>query len=467
MDLTRKVRQDRRRQKKRQRRAYRKQRSQRRRPRPDYRKTFLDCQRHFLTPLFWRVAHAAAKPFGGYRWKLMPLVMVAILMLFMTSRSAGERFEEARQYWTCMAPGRRRVGKTVEGFLAALERLPRRVLKAMSKHLRGRVEQVLGPCWEVDGWKPFGVDGSRLDLPRYTELERRFGNAGTEGAAPQLWVTTLVHLGTGVLWSWRLGRSNASEQHHFRRLLQTLPEKGLAVTDAGFCGYDTWREVMKAKRHFLIRLSGGFQLYADFTVQPDFQQGIVYMWPARQPRKRPLRLRLIRLPGKEGRKHDVWLVTNVMDPNRLSVETASKLFRMRWEQEVFYRSYKRTLANVKLSSRTPRQAIREAELALLATQLFLAQSSWAVHRSGSTRRASAAEAARQIRRELRDLLRGRLRLGYLKRLAKAVREHRPNRTSSKEHRYWPGKKHNPPGPPKIITMTVEQKQQLQQQLKAA
>ncbi len=70
---------------------------------------------------------------------------------------------------------------------------------------------------------------------------------------------------------------------------------------------------------------------------------------------------------------DVWLFTNVEDPKRLSVETAGTFYRWRWENEGFFRTYKRTLNKVKLMSRTVRSVHREAEASMIATQLLLCQ----------------------------------------------------------------------------------------------
>ena len=353
--------QARKRQQKNVRRQKRKQKKARRpwRPRADYRKNWLDCQRHFLTSMFWKAGHAVAKGFGGYRWNLLPLVMVAILTMFLTASSAGERFEEAREYWTRMNPNRRRVGKTFAGFQAALARLPRRALKAMQPQLRDRIAEVLKDRWEEMSWEPFACDGSRLRLPRYTDLERRFGTAG-KGDFPQMWVTCLVHLLTGVPWSWKFGKGKASERDHLLQLIDTLPERALLMADAGFTGYRTWSTLMQRNRHFLIRLSSSCRFYADYQVKYDFKEGKAYLW---QKGKKPLELRLIRLPGHQGKrtkgaKHDLWLVTNVMEPTRLSRATAGIMYRMRWEQEVFYRSYKCTLRQAKLSSRTVRQVVR-------------------------------------------------------------------------------------------------------------
>jgi len=442
----------------------------RRKRRPNYRKTLLDCQREFLTPTAWKACHQAAPTFQARRWKLMPLLMVGMLMLFLTAPCRGERFEEARQLWTAMMPNRRRVGQTLSGFLDALERVPRSAVRAMYPQIRRQTRELVKEDWEVHGWTPFGVDGSRKDLPRCAKLERAFGIDG-KGNNPQMWITSLVHLKTGVPWAWRFGRQDASERHHFLQLLDTLPERSLVVADAGFTGYDVWAELDRREVCFLIRLSSLVTLYADFEVREDFQQGIVYLWLKTKPHQKPLKLRLIRLQGKkdeQGRKQDVWLATNVLDPAQLSHRMASDFFRMRWEQEVFYRTYKCTLKQAKLSSRSVRQVTREAELAMLATQLLLAQATWATQRAGSPTRASATKALRQIRREFRDVGKRGLREGYLKRLGRAVREHRPHRTSSKQHRSWPRKRpHKLPGPPKIIRLTAELKFRFEQELGAA
>ena len=442
------------------------QRRQRARPAHplNYQSTFLHCQSGFLTPTLWKAAHGAARPFRAARWQLVPLVMVGMLMVLLTAQTIQERFEQARELWARLRPGRRRPGRTVRGFRQALGRLPRRVFKAMAPVLRDRVAAVLEPLWWVGGWVPFGVDGSRLSLARTASLERRFGRGSNAGSGPQLWLTTLVHLASGALWSWQVGRAKASERRHAQALMHTLPERSVLVADAGFVGYALWRALAEAGHAFLIRLRSGIYLYADFEVSPDFAEGMVYLWPKTRPRRKPLALRLIRLPGRRG-ESDVWLATNVLDSTRLSRKTASTLFRMRWEHELFFRAYKCTLQQAKLWSRSVHQVIREMEVALLTTQVFLAQAAWAVWRRGGGRGVSVAEGLRQIRRELRDVLKRGLRAGYLKRLGEAAREDRPGRTSSKTHRQWPQKKrHRPPGPPEIIRLSTSLKRQLEKDL---
>jgi IS5 family transposase len=53
-----------------------------------------------------------------------------------------------------------------------------------------------------------------------------------------VWVTAFVHLGTGLLWSWRLGPGNADERQHLLQLLHTLPARALIIADAAYMGYE-------------------------------------------------------------------------------------------------------------------------------------------------------------------------------------------------------------------------------------
>ena len=99
-------------------------------------------------------------------------------------------------------------------------------------------------------------------------------------------------------------------------------------------------------------------------------EGLVYYWPQKVQKEAlpPLAVRLWRLRGERG---DIWLITNVLDEQRLPRQTAGKFYWWRWRNEGLFRTYKRTLGKVKLMSRTVVQVHREAEGSLLATQLLL------------------------------------------------------------------------------------------------
>src|SRR5271157_3423977 len=69
----------------------------------------------------------------------------------------------------------------------------------------------------------------------------------------------------------------------------------------------------------------------------------------------------------------------VSDP---PAELAARFYRMRWESECFFRTYKRVVKDVRLVSRTAPMVVREAEISLLACQLLLGQGALALKVGG-------------------------------------------------------------------------------------
>jgi hypothetical protein len=373
---------------------------------------------------------------------------------------------------------RRRPGKSVQGFHKALAKLPMTVLRAVAAGVRRRLLRLFD--LSSDGWIVLGCDGSSMECPRVAELEKRLDPPLKNNGLPQVWVTALVHLRTGLLWAWHLGCGHNRERSHLRALLSTVPASALIVADAGYNGYELAQQIIAAGASFLIRMSAKDMLYTQWPIEPStvgkFTEGEVWCWPleARNQGLPPLRVRLLRLRGKQRRK-DVWLLTNVLETQRLSIEQASHYYRWRWENEGLFRTYKRTLAKVKLLSRTLRLVHREAEASLLATQLLLAQGVRAVSTGQQRQRGQRSIprpcSPRRVLLAIRAVILGRIgvrqRQAFRKRLAKALREQR-QRTSSKVKRVWPRRvNHKPPKPPKFREFTTEQKALLDKVLKRA
>jgi DDE family transposase len=429
-------------------------------------RSLTDCLREFLTPTVYKQAHqaytAGRRPGtrSADRWDVQPLVLTLILLTWCTGDSQAERFQTARAACVACLGRRRRPGQTVAGFHKALARLPHSVLRAVAAGVRQRLQALLD--LRTEGFVVLGCDGSLLECPRSAELEARLGDRGKGHSAPTLWVTALVHLRSGVLWAWQLGRGTASERQHLHCLLKTLPASALVVADAGFSGYELAEAVLDAGASFLIRATAKDTFYLDAPAdQARWTEGVVYAWPqtARRARQRPLPLRLIRVRSRR-RKHDVWLVTNLLDSARLPGEVAGRYYRWRWENEGLFRTYKRTLHKVKLATRTLRLVHREAEGALLGTQLLLAQGARALPRRQnrrSPRRCSPRRVLCVLRQELQAAAGRQRRIAYSRRLACARREHR-RRSSAKEKRVWPRRvPHKVPKPPHLLTLNDEQK----------
>ncbi|MBV8458392.1 MAG: transposase [Acetobacteraceae bacterium] len=399
------------------------------------------------------------------------MLIIALAMTWAAGDSQAEKFETARGFYVVTYDARKRPGKTLQGFQKALSRIPLRQLQAVAAGVRHQIRVRFAERWLSDGFEPMGCDGSRLECPRSAELEARLRQAGKEDSAPTVWVTAFVHLATGILWSWQLGSGTADERQHLRRLLATLSPAALIVADAAYMGYELVWAIVQTKRSFLLRMSSKVALYtADRTPLTTWSEGLVYCWPkyAQENGRPPLVCRLIRVPARGSVKHDVWLLTDVLDPARLSAATAARFYRWRWRNEGLFRIYKRTINKVKLSSRTVRLVHREAFVSLLAVQLLLAHAEWALRSPVPpvTPAISPRKVLIAIRKELKGTA-SRREGSYRKRLEGCRAETRRQK-SPKARREWPRRKeHKPPRPPVLHTLTEEQKALLQQHFDAA
>jgi hypothetical protein len=437
-------------------------------------RSLLDYVRQFLTPQVWKQARQAV-PRGRSlpRWDLQPLVLILMAMTWAAGDSQPERFETARGFYVACYQARKRPGKTLEGFQKALGRVPMRQFKALAAGVRQEIRARFAERLLVDGFEPMGCDGSRIECSRSGELEARLRQAGKDDSAPTVWLTAFVHLSLGLLWSWQLGPGTADERVHLRRLLETLSPQALIVCDAAYMGYKLAQAIMETKRSFLFRMSSKVDLYTlEKASVETWNEGPVLYWPRYAQRHGipPIHCRLIRVPANGKTKQDVWLLTDVLDPVRLSVATAAKFYRWRWRNEGIFRTYKRTINKLKLSSRTVRLVHREAEVSLLALQILLAHADLALRSKVSATTGEPAISPRkvliEIRRELNSTATGRVQ-SYRHRLH-GCRADARQQTSPKAAREWPRRKpHKPPKPPHLHTLTKKQKSILDQLIDAA
>jgi hypothetical protein len=434
--------------------------------------SLLEHVRQFLTPQVWKQArHVVPRHRAHPRWDLQPLVLIVLAMTWAAGDSQAEKFQAARGFYVTSYEARKRPGKTLQGFQKALARVPMRQFKALAAGVRDQIRLRFAERLLVDGFEPMGCDGSRIECPRAAELEARLRQAGKENSAPTVWVTAFVHLSTGLLWSWQLGPGTADERLHLRRLLATLSPAALIVADAAYMGYELAWAILETDRSFLLRMSSRIDLYTlEHATLETWSEGPVYYWPAcvQKKGKPPIACRLIRVPAKGQVKNDVWLLTNILDPARLPLATAAKFYRWRWRNEGVFRTYKRTINKMKLSSRTVRLVHREAEASLLALQILLAHADLALRPKQTVE--GPVISARKVLIEIRRELNGNAtrRQGcYAQRLESCRAESR-HQKSPKASREWPRRTpHKPPGPPVLKTLTDEQKVLLQEHIGAA
>ena len=389
-----------------------------------------------------------------------------LLMAWSEGQTLGARFEVASElgrlwhrHW--------KLGVSYGGFTAALLSWTEELVPAVVERFQHLMRELAPAHWTRCGWCPRAVDGSRIEPPRTAANEQGLLCAGRDKTAPQVFLTTLWHMGLGLPWDFRLGPGTASEQRHLEQMLAALPPEALLVADAAFVGYELCARILQAGSSFLLRVGSNRELLTELGYDSHERRGLVYLWPQKFRHQPPLVLRLIKL--SRGPK-TIYLLTNVLSA-KLSDRQASTLYEMRWGVEVFYRSYKQTLDRRAVMSRTPATALVEVAATMLGLWLLgmLTVRRLAL-RGVDPLRWSVARARNAVRRAMRAPLRNpplshSRRSNSLDQLLRlAWRDCYPRRSSKTARNYPRKKRERPPGPPKIKKATTLERR-LAKQLK--
>jgi Transposase DDE domain len=379
---------------------------------------------------------------AGIGWSALALCLCSVLMSWDAAPTLAQRFESALAVLDAALPRRRRVPRTYQGFIKALSTRGRSLPARLGAHLRTLTRRAAGRAWRIGEFIPIGVDGSKFDAPR-TIGNEPLGFAGKDKCGPQMMALLLVHLGSMLPWAFKVGPARVAERTLLRSMQGLLPPGTLLVADAGFTGFDLISGLLARGVHVLIRVGRGARLLTDLGYAQREGKSTVYLWPDQKQDRPPLVLRLIRVG-------DVYLVTSVTDPRRLSNKAAAELYRRRWGLEVAFRSLKQTLQRRKVRSGTASHARAELDWAALGLWMLALIGAHAVGDPRGLSPAAALSAVRAARHTPGSdrKLRARLR--------RAVRD-RYRRTGPKKAWRWPHKKHPPaPGAPRLTRATTAQ-----------
>ncbi len=363
----------------------------------------------------------------GATWKPRMLAVAALLWATSEASTLQERFAQARKIVTKVFRWQLAPGVSYQGFLKMLGKWQPELLSVLVPHLRAQMRTGQPEQWQTAGYALFAVDGSRVALARTKSLEaafapqpqrrqattrsQRLGAPGRsksqtmaarhkKATSPQLWLTLLWHVGSGLPWAWRRGPSGASERAHVVAMVPELPAHALLVADAGFVGYEVWQALLTAGHHFVIRVGANVRLLRQLGWVREHAQ-VVYVWPDYAARKRqpPLGLRLVVV--QNGRQ-PVYLVTD-LPQTRLSNHQVATIYGARWGVEVFFRTFKQTFGCRKLRSRAARNAQLELEWALVGVWCICLLGRRELSESGQPpARLSPAAALHAFQRTLRE-----------------------------------------------------------------
>ena len=422
---------------------------------------------------------------GNTSWAAADLIVLAVLWVWSDKKTLSGAFDEAH-HWSVKVLGDAAVS-SYQGMIKALVTWTQTLLPLLSSQLKNLMQQHGDAHWRVGLWLALAVDGSRVSVPRTAANEKalcapNYGKGKTakyrkkkhkgkrvrktakeqmQPVKPQMWITLIWHMGMQMPWSWRSGPSNSSERDHFRSMLkeQEFPEKTLFCCDAGFTGYDLWKEIIDGGHSFLIRVGANVTLLRKLGYVQE-RDGIVYFWPDSAARKRqpPLVLRLLHF--KLGRCN-IYLVTNVLSARALSEKQAIKLYQLRWGVELQFRTVKQTFGRRKLRSKNPERASVELDWSLLGLwmiQLFAVKEQIEIGEVPENCSVSLAiEVIRTVFQRWSEPVDDETLAAQLQ----AAVKDKSQRKSSKQARYRPNYKDKPSaGKPKIITANRKHKMHL-------
>jgi len=415
-------------------------------------------------------------------WSAKALATAALLWAWSDELTLGDRFVKGRQIACKVLQIRRLPASSYQAFLKLLNKWTPHFVEMLTQAFRRRMQQQFPQRLRIAGLFTFCADGSRLGLPRTRSNEAAYAATCSnrlrgkkkrrkkkqpkwEVNTTQLWITTLWHLGTQLPWNWRLGPCDSSEREHLSQMLGELPDHSLMVADAGFYGYELWREMSSVGCEYVVRVGSNVHLLK--TLGETRTRGdLVYFWPLREARRKqpPLMLRLVVL---QGNRHPVYLVTSVLDRARLSDQDVARIYQQRWGIELFYRHLKQTFDRRKLRSRNAGNAYTEAQWSLLGlwTMALHAQCFQQSQRLDPNR-LSCAGMLRAYRRAMREY-KSRPEAGEdLHSMLMLAQKDNYQRTKPKTNEDYPRyNKLKPAGRPKIknpTTWQIERAKQVQQ-----
>lgn len=431
---------------------------------------------------------------GNTKWQPRALVCLALLWAWSERKHLTDALDDAVIFFRSLNRGF--VPGTYQGLMKALTRWTQTLMRILWPLLHKRMEEIGGRFWRIGGWVPIAFDGSRSTAPRTAANEqafcaRNYGKGKTakyrkkktkgmrrkkneknkaQPQEPQAWITLLWHMGLRLPWMWRLGPSNSSERAHVMEMIEqgVYPKNTLFCGDAGFVGFPLWSTIVQNGGHFLVRVGANVSLLRESADYQLVHKTLVLCWPkAMQSKHPPLRLRLTKVRiGKSA----VYLLTNVLSSEKLTVQQMITFYRMRWGIEVEFRGLKQTMDRAKLRCRNNARLLAELDWSIMAmatAELFalkeqLAHKAKSSHPDAPTpTQRSLAGAMRAIRSCIRRPNEIPLAGQDLPTLLRAAVTDSYKRTSSKKARYRPPNPDKKPlGKPKLRTINRKERAKL-------
>jgi hypothetical protein len=363
---------------------------------------------------------------GNSCWQPLTLAMLAVLWAWGTSdQTLSQRYLAAARLvesWCSTTY----VFTTYKGFIGALATWNSELVAIVMQALQQKIQTLT--CYKVAGRPLFGIDGTKVGVPWTDSTDRHLGqqtlskrkkkqlkkkrkqqqarkkkqlksanSQAHQAVRPQLLLTLVWQMTSGLPWSWKSGPVSASERRHAQELVRTLVARAIIAADAGFTGYEFWREILSAGHDFVIRIGSNVKLLKNLGWKVKVRGNLAYLWPdAKQKRGQPPIV--VRLVTFQTAKTTVWLATSILDVKEFSDAQLADTYKQRWGIEGWFRSLKQTFGRRTLRSRDAQHAVCELDWSIVGLGLIQLMGVEALEQAGEGPEAlSEAEAIRVVR----------------------------------------------------------------------
>lgn len=226
-------------------------------------------------------------------------------------------------------------------FCAARDKLAPEFLRSLIHEVYQRVEADFPDNARFRGRRVLAIDGCKTNLRRSHELDNAFGRP-TGAHVPQALVSALVNvcnrtpMDVSVHKHATCERSVLLEEH-----LQFLQPEDILVLDRGYPSYEVVSELLEAGVDFVIRTpkASTFPAITEF-LESGRDDSVVYLDLPRVNGREATRVRLraAKLDGDDDDGPMVFLTS--LPRNQWSWSTLCQLYRLRWEEEELYKTFK-------------------------------------------------------------------------------------------------------------------------------
>src|SRR5262245_7787474 len=262
--------------------------------------------------------------------------------------------------------------------------LPFEVFRELLQRLLGPIGSGVDHAEAFYGrWRLVAVDGISFSLantPQIRKRTRKGGNQKGRAAFAKLSCAVLVELVLHNPLAACLGRRGESEWELAHGLLDHLPEKCLLLADRLYgCGaflVAARKRLQQCDGHFLVRVKERLKVLRTIKRLKDGSQLVEIKALVRGDTHRVAATLIVREIRATIRRRGYRTVrlrfwTSLTDPGQAPAEELVRLYRMRWEHELYFRELKHELGvNDLLRSQTVETAAQEVAAMIIGSSLI-------------------------------------------------------------------------------------------------